>query len=88
MENFFRSKEYRRLIDEGIPKTAVGTILTDAQKKQQNELQFKDLKIKNYLFHAMDCSISEITLKDTTKYIQDSMKIKYQRMNRVKQTQL
>ena len=44
MESFLQSKKYSRLIDEGIPKIAVGTMFGDAQKKQQNELQLKDLE--------------------------------------------
>ena len=89
MENFLRSKEYWGLIEEGVPKVASGTVLTEAQKKQNNELQLKDLKAKNYLFQALDRSILETILKkDTAKDIWDSMKIKYQGTNKVKQAQL
>ncbi|XP_024976326.1 uncharacterized protein LOC112514226 [Cynara cardunculus var. scolymus] len=49
----------------------------------------KDLKAKNYLFHAIDKSILKtITQKDSAKEIWDSMKTKYQGSARVKRTQL
>ncbi|KAK5785439.1 hypothetical protein PVK06_040026 [Gossypium arboreum] len=54
----------------------------DAQK-------MKDLKAKNYLFQAIDCSILEMILcKDTTKHIWDSMKKKYQGNARAKRALL
>lgn len=49
----------------------------------------KDLKIKNYLFQAIDRSILETILKkDTAKDIWDSLKQKYQGTARVKRAQL
>jgi hypothetical protein len=45
----------------------------------------KDLKVKNYLFQALDRSVLEtIFKKDTTKDIWDSMKQKFQGSSRVK----
>ncbi|KAL5739297.1 hypothetical protein ACOSP7_028215 [Xanthoceras sorbifolium] len=70
MENFLRSKE---------------TVLTDAQRKELDELKLKYLKAKNYLFQANDRSILETILqKDTFKQIWDSMKKKYQGSARAK----
>lgn len=37
MENFLRSKEYWRLVENGLPTTAKGEVLTDAQKKTFDE---------------------------------------------------
>ena len=47
MENLFRSKEYRDLIETGVSSVAEdGVVLIEAQK----QLKIKDLKVKNYLF--------------------------------------
>ncbi|KAL5840580.1 hypothetical protein ACOSQ4_013188 [Xanthoceras sorbifolium] len=57
MENLLRSKDLR----DG---------LTDAQRKELDELKLKDLKANNYLFQAIDRSILETILqKDTSKQI-------------------
>ncbi|KAL5746808.1 hypothetical protein ACOSQ2_024105 [Xanthoceras sorbifolium] len=50
MENFLRSKEYWQVIESGVTEPSEGTILTDAQRKELDELKLKDLKAKNYLF--------------------------------------
>lgn len=51
--------------------------------------KLKDLKVKNYLFQAIDRNIMEtILVKDTAKQIWDSMKLKYQGSTRVKRAQL
>ena len=55
MENFLRSKEYWGLVENGIPATVEG--LTDAQRKNIEDQKLKDLKAKNYLFQAIDCSV-------------------------------
>ena len=89
MENFLRSKEYWNLIDPGIPQHADGTVLTENEKKTVNELKLKDLKVKNYLFQAIDRSVLETILKkETSKEIWDSLKQKYQGTARVKRAQL
>ena len=54
MENFFRSKEYWSLVESGIPAAAEGVDLTEAQRKVIEEQKLKDLKVKNYLFQAID----------------------------------
>jgi hypothetical protein len=77
MENFLPSKEYWDLMENGIPAAAKG--LLDAQRKNIEEQQLKDLIVKNYLFQAIDRSVLETILnKDTTKNIWASLKQKYQ----------
>ena len=62
----------------GIPATAEGVELTEAQQKSIANQKLKDLKIKNYLFQAIDRTIMETILnRDTTKHIWDSMKQKH-----------
>ncbi|KAI5343337.1 hypothetical protein L3X38_011213 [Prunus dulcis] len=79
MENFLRSKEHWTLVETGIVKLESGVVLTKIQQKKLEESKLKDLKEKNYLFQAIDCSILEpIPQKDTSKQIWDSMKKKYQ----------
>ncbi|XP_010654967.1 uncharacterized protein LOC104880331 [Vitis vinifera] len=85
MENFLRSKEYWGLVENGVPVVAEDVVLTYAQRKHIEDQQLKDLKAKNYLFHALDRSILETILnKKTTKDIWDSMKQKFQGTTRVK----
>lgn len=53
------------------------------------ELQLKDLRVKNYLFQAIDRSIMETILKkDTAKDIWDAMKRKYEGNTRKKRSNL
>lgn len=90
MENFLRSKEMWNLVDEGIPAPAIGTsAASEAQRKSVEETKLKDLKVKNYLFQAIDREIMETILdKRTSKAIWDSMKQKYQGSTKVKRAQL
>ncbi|KAL6349607.1 hypothetical protein AAG906_035768 [Vitis piasezkii] len=89
MENFLRSKEYWSLVEIGIPAAAEGVELTEAQQKSIADQKLKDLKVKNYLFQAIDRTIMETILnRDTAKHIWDSMKQKYQGSTRVKRAQL
>ena len=89
MENFLRSKEYWHLVETGIPEPGSGAGLTDAQKTELAAQKLKDLKVKNYLFQAIDRAILETILeKDTSKQIWDSMKKKYQGTTKVKRAQL
>ena len=89
MENFLRSKEYWSLVENGIPTAVGGTESTEAQRKTVEDQKLKDLKVKNYLFQAIDRSILETILKkETSKNIWDSMKQKYQGTARVKRAQL
>lgn len=89
MKNFLRSKEYWKVVSDGITEPAAGTTITYVQKTELEGQQSKDLKAKNYLFQAIDCSILETILcKDTSKHIWDSMKNKYQGFVRAKRQQL
>nr|KYP43529.1 Retrovirus-related Pol polyprotein from transposon TNT 1-94 [Cajanus cajan] len=75
MENFLHSKEYWGLVKTGILVASVRTTPTEAQQCQIDENKVKDLKVKNYLFQALDRSIIETILKkDTTKDIWNFMK--------------
>lgn len=65
------------------------TVLTEAQQTSYDALQLKDLRVKNYLFQAIDRSIMETILKkDITKDIWDAMKRKYGGNTRVKRSTL
>ncbi|KAL6191797.1 hypothetical protein ACLB2K_038186 [Fragaria x ananassa] len=58
-------------------------------RKTLDELKLKDLKVKNYLFQAIDRTILDTILQnDTAKQIWDSMKKKYEGNARVKHFQL
>ncbi|KAH7576736.1 hypothetical protein JRO89_XS01G0138400 [Xanthoceras sorbifolium] len=64
-------------------------MLTDAQNTKLEGHKLKDLKVKNYLFQAIDHSILETILsKETSKQIWDSMKKKYEGSSRVKRALL
>ena len=66
------------MVEIGIPAAAEGVEFTEAQQKSIADQKLKDLKVKNYLFQAIDRTIMEtIFNKDTTKHIWDSMKQKY-----------
>lgn len=57
MENFLRSKEYWSLIEVGILAIATGVEPPEAQRKVIEDQRLKDLKVKNYLFQAIDRTI-------------------------------
>ncbi|KAK7396926.1 hypothetical protein VNO78_18089 [Psophocarpus tetragonolobus] len=89
MENFLRSKEYWDLIEPGYVIPASGTVQTEAQQKKQDEMRLKDLKVKNYLFQAIDRTVLDTILKkDTSKEIWDAMKKKFEGNARVKRSHL
>jgi len=90
MENFLRSRELWRLVEEGIPAIVVGTTpVSEAQRSAVEEAKLKDLKVKNFLFQAIDREILETILdKSTSKAIWESMKKKYQGSTKVKRAQL
>ena len=89
MENLLRSKEWWDMIESGYVEPARGEILTDAQRQELAEKKLNDLKVKNYLFQAIDKSILKtIIQKDTAKQMWDSLKTKYQGNERVKRAQL
>lgn len=90
MENFLRSKEMWNLVEEGVPTLTIGISSTsEAQRKSVEEAKLKDLKVKNYLFQAIDSEILETILdKGTSKAIWRSMQQKYQGSTKVKRAQL
>ena len=75
MENFLRSKEFWGLVEPGYVEPASESVQTDAQRKKNDEMKLKDLKVKNYLFQAIDRTVLDTILKkDTAKDIWDAMK--------------
>jgi hypothetical protein len=77
MENLLRSKEYWHLVEVGI--TAAPANPTAEQLQAENASKLLDLKVKNYLFQAIDRTIMETILnRTTTKDIWDAMRQKYQ----------
>ncbi|KAK6140133.1 hypothetical protein DH2020_026131 [Rehmannia glutinosa] len=89
MENFLRSKEYWHVVEAGVAEPAAGAVLIETQKTDLEALKLKDLKAKNYLFHAIDrATLETILSKDTSKQIWDSMKQKHQGNAKAKRVQL
>lgn len=89
MENLMRSKEWWDLIERGYVEPAHGEILTEVQKQELANKKLNDLKVKNYLFQAIDKSIlKQIIQKDTAKQLWDSLKTNYLRNERVRKSQL
>lgn len=89
MENLLRSKEWWDLIERGYVEPGRGEILNGAQREELKEKKLTDLKVKNYLFQAIDKSILKtIIQKDTSKQLWDSLKTKYQGNERVRRAQL
>jgi hypothetical protein len=87
MENLLRSKEFWSLIEIGV--TVAPDNATEEQRRLAEESKLKDLKVKNYLFQAIDRLILEtILVRDTAKDIWDAMKRKYQGSTKVKRAQL
>jgi len=87
MENFLRSKEFWILVETGYIEPEEGVGVTETQQNKLEELKLKDLKVKNYLFQAIDRTILETILeKNTSKQIWDSMKRKYEGNARVKRS--
>ncbi|XP_052724868.1 uncharacterized protein LOC108347250 isoform X1 [Vigna angularis] len=87
MENFLRSKEMWQLVEDGIPK--LGITPSEAERKNVAEATLKDLKVKNYLFQAIDREILETILdKSSSQAIWQSMQQKYRGSTRVKRAQL
>ncbi|KAK8549528.1 hypothetical protein V6N13_027280 [Hibiscus sabdariffa] len=53
MENFLRSKEYWKVVYEGIEEPTNGTTVTEAQRKELEGLGLKDLKAKTIFFKPL-----------------------------------
>ena len=62
MENLLRSKGYWHLVESGIPTVAIGAMQIEAEKEKMEALQLKDMKVKNYLFQAINRTIMETIL--------------------------
>jgi hypothetical protein len=52
------------LVETGYVRLEAGIVMIEAQRKKLEELKLNDLKVKNYLFHAIDRTILE---KNTSK---------------------
>lgn len=87
MEIFLRSKKLWELVEDGVP--TLGTSPAKAQRRNVVEANLKDMKVKNYLFQAIDRDILETILdKSTSQAIWRSMQQKYQGLTRVKRAQV
>ena len=57
-------------METGIPTATEGVELIEAQQKSIADQKLKDLKVKNYLFQAIDRTIMETILnRDIAKHI-------------------
>lgn len=89
MENLLRSKDWWPLVETGYTEPARGEVLTGAQRTALADLKKTDLKVKNYLFAAIDrTTLKTITEKETAKQIWDSMKTRFQGDEKVRNAQL
>lgn len=90
MENFLRRKEIWGLVEDGVPVAATGTSASsEAHRKLVDEAKLKDLKVKIFLFQAIDREILETILdKGSSKAIWESMKQNYHGSTKVKKAQL
>jgi RNase H-fold protein (predicted Holliday junction resolvase) len=87
MENLLRSKEYWSLIENGVVIAPANA--TAEQRRLADESKLRDLKVKNYLFQAIDRSILETILnRETSRDIWEAMRRKYQGSTTVKRAQL
>ncbi|KAH1072736.1 hypothetical protein J1N35_025064 [Gossypium stocksii] len=79
MENFLRLKEYWQVVEFGVQEPTTRVTLSMIEKVEMEFLKLNDLKAKNYLFQAIDRATLEIICcKETSKYIWDVIKKKYQ----------
>ncbi|XP_014503095.1 uncharacterized protein LOC106763414 [Vigna radiata var. radiata] len=89
MENFLQFKEVWYLVDHGVMDVSTEINAIETKTKLMKEQKLKDLKIKNYLYQAIDREILNIIMNDeTSKDIWDLMKQKFQGSARVKHAQL
>jgi transposase InsO family protein len=87
MENLLQSKELWSSIDPGM--TVAPENATAAQLEEARLSKLQDLKVKSYLFQAIDRTILETILtRNTSKEIWEAMKRKYQGSTKVKRAQL
>ena len=59
MENLLRSQGYWSQVEIGYEEPKAGASSSDADRKKLEELRATDLKVKNYLFQAIDRTILE-----------------------------
>jgi hypothetical protein len=64
MENFLRSKEIWELVEVGV--TVAPENATAEQQQESAASRLKDLKVKNYLFQAIDRTIMQTILNRST----------------------
>ena len=77
------------LVEVGYSELANGSVQTDGQQKKYDEMKLKDLKVKKYLFQAIDRTVLDTILrKDTAKNIWEAMKKKFEGNARVKRSRL
>jgi hypothetical protein len=87
MENLLQSKEIWSSIDPGVTVAPENATAEELEAARVSRLQ--DLKVKSYLFQAIDRTILETILtRNTSKEIWDAMKRKYQGSTKVKRAQL
>ncbi|MCH94270.1 retrovirus-related Pol polyprotein from transposon TNT 1-94, partial [Trifolium medium] len=87
MENLIRSKESWEVIEDGV--VAAPANATAEQLQAASASKLKDLKVKNYLFQAIDRSIMETIMdRSSAKHIWDSMRSKFSGSTKVKRAQL
>ena len=89
MENLLHSKEFWGLVETDYVEPPSESVQMDAQRKKIDDLKLKDLKVKNYLFQAIDRIVLHTILKkDIAKDIWDAMKKKFKGNARVKKSHL
>ena len=77
------------MVEPGYVEPASESLQTNAQQKKNDEMKLKDLKVKIYLFQAIDRTILKTILKkNTAKEIWDAMKKKYEGNARVRRSYL
>ncbi|TXG58187.1 hypothetical protein EZV62_016016 [Acer yangbiense] len=71
MENFLRSKEFWSLVETSYVEPEARAAMTEAHRKRLEELKLKDLKVKNYLFQAIERTILETIIEKNTSKSKD-----------------
>ena len=84
-----RSKEFWGMVETSYVEPTSRSVQTGGQWKKIDKLKLKDLKVKNYLFQAIDRTVLDTILKmDTAKDIWDAVKKKFEGNARVKKSHL
>lgn len=83
------SRTFSAVVIERTPLTEAQRKQAEDQRKQIEVQKLNDLKVKNYLFQAIDRTVLDTILKkDTGKDIWDAMKKKFEGNERVKRSHL